>query len=52
MDVTTAADDRRRHEREVVWSWHPGADAKLALSTRVRVTGARQPVPGEITYKR
>jgi hypothetical protein len=52
MDVKTTADDRRRHGREIVWSWHLGADAKLALSTGARATGARQPIPGEITYKR
>jgi hypothetical protein len=52
MDVKTAADDRRWHGREIVWSWHPGADAKLAFSTSAQVTGATKPVPGEITYKR
>src|SRR4051812_39858039 len=36
---------------EIVWSWHPDADAKLAGDDSPPVTGARQPVPGEITYK-
>jgi hypothetical protein len=29
MDVRAAADGRRRHGREVVWSWPPGAEVKL-----------------------
>jgi hypothetical protein len=33
---------------EVVWSWHPGADAKLAMMLRIApMTGAIKPVPGE-----
>jgi hypothetical protein len=37
---------------EVVWSWHPGADAKVVTTLCVaRATGARTPVPGEIAYK-
>src|ERR1700761_682373 len=34
---------------QVVWSWHPGADAKFVCSTGARATGARKPVPGEST---
>ena len=38
---------------EVVWSWRPGAGAKVAvLLTSDRPTGAIKPVPEEITYKR
>ena len=45
---------------EVVWSWRSGAGAKLAtmlldIASRCEgitpMTGARKPVPGEITYK-
>jgi len=36
---------------EIVWSWHPSADAKSATQRALRATGARQPVPEEITYK-
>jgi hypothetical protein len=34
---------------QVVWSWHPGADAKFLemRSARLATTGARKPVPGE-----
>jgi len=37
---------------EVVWSWPPGAEAERRRVSRVgRDTGAREPVPGESTYK-
>jgi hypothetical protein len=38
---------------EVVWSWPPGAEVKLAMMLKriAPMTGAREPVPGEITYK-
>jgi hypothetical protein len=35
---------------EIVWSWHPGADAKRCEDNR-NATGAKKPVPEEITYK-
>ena len=37
---------------EIVWSWRPGADAQRnARNAHCRDTGAREPVPEEITYK-
>jgi hypothetical protein len=34
-----------------VWSWHPGADAKVACFDERVATGAREPVPEESVYK-
>jgi hypothetical protein len=46
------ADEQSDAHGEIVWSWHPGAGAKsVLLMTSARMTGAREPVPGEITYK-
>jgi hypothetical protein len=46
------ADEQHDAHGEIVWSWHPGADAKsVPLSTSARMTGARTPVPGESPYK-
>ena len=47
-----ALDERNSRDGEIVWSWHPGADAQRNALARCRDTGAREPVPGEITYKR
>ena len=44
-------DDWRAVDGEIVWSWPPGAEVKPAALTSARVTGAREPVPGESTYK-
>jgi hypothetical protein len=46
-----SADEWHGADGEVVWSWHPGADAQRNALARCRDTGARKPVPGEITYK-
>ncbi len=40
------ADERSGAHGQAVWSWHPGADAK-SVTTMLRMTGARTPVPGE-----
>ncbi len=52
------ADEQHDTHGEIVWSWHPGADAcatrqrcRNAMMLRITRTGARKPVPGEITYK-
>ena len=42
------ADERRRGGREVVWSWPPDAEAKLAVTIRKR-WGQESPVPREST---
>src|SRR3954464_3244319 len=44
-------DERQGADGEIVWSWHPGADAKPACGERAG-DGGNQPIPGEITYKR
>ncbi|MGC2086336.1 MAG: hypothetical protein WA702_23580, partial [Bradyrhizobium sp.] len=44
------ADEGHAAYGEVVWSWHPGADAKPACDERAG-DGAREPIPEEITYK-
>jgi hypothetical protein len=46
-----APDDARfRADGEVVWSWHPDADAKRATMLRIALaTVARKPVTGEST---
>jgi hypothetical protein len=46
--AVSRADERRGQDGEIVWSWHPGADAKLAT---MPMTGARTPVPEESAYK-
>jgi len=45
--VFLRADERHGADGEVVWSWHPGADAKFAMQRASRATGAKQPVPEE-----
>jgi len=51
--VSDHADERSDAHGEIVWSWSPGAEIKFAqlVSTSARMTGARKPIPGEITYK-
>ena len=50
--VFNHADERIRCAREVVWSWSPGAETKVAeLGEFSGSTGARKPVPGESAYK-
>jgi hypothetical protein len=44
--VSNRADERLDAHGQAVWSWSPGAEIKFA-PTMVRMTGARQPVPGE-----
>jgi len=52
MDVKAAPDERGRHGRRnrVVLASRCWGQVCCAL-TSARTTGARQPVPGEITYK-
>jgi hypothetical protein len=46
--AVSRADGQYGQDDEIVWSWHPGADAKLAT---MPMTGARTPVPEESAYK-
>jgi hypothetical protein len=48
--AVSRADEQYVQDGEVVWFWHPGADA-VPMRKRRAQTGARKPVPGEITYK-
>jgi hypothetical protein len=44
MDVMASPDERRSlADGEVVWSWHPDADAKLARGKLSQATVARKP---------
>ena len=51
MDVPVAKDECRGADGEVVWSWPPGAEACAMRESALSQTGAKEPVPGEITYK-
>jgi len=45
------ADERREAHVENVWSWHPDADATLAVTMIRWSRGQESPVPGESTHK-
>jgi hypothetical protein len=45
------ADEQSDAHGEIVWSWHPEADALRNAFHALSQTGARQPVPEESAYK-
>ena len=45
-------DERKRRGREIVWSWHPDADAALMRKHHAQSGGQKARRTGEITYKR
>jgi hypothetical protein len=45
MDVKATADDWRFADGEVVWSWHPGADAKVVGFDEPAADGGKRAGP-------